>query len=367
LFDAQLNPVAGFSEALEINQQQGWCGVSAGLEAGGYLLRIESASSKKTVDQALFLPAGWQTVVCVPMGPQGPMPEACSIQMLPTGQGGFLPTLELNVDLALSLEVATTGLAAGRSLVPRTQINDLLARKFWNPMLGIIGAYCMFDPATSSSESSRTQQTRTVFKLKSRDNAPLLKIVLDNLNTLLPGHPDVGAIAEFYREATGVDARSPELITWPPTLSIGYKQLASVGEFARPLFQEDSIAARACTWITPCGPWTAWPFNKTSNYTTTSYAAWHRPNAPQSPTQLKASSSALNIIGRYVDEISKTEERPREDILRQLSDEFLSANTGLPISAVRAARMEPAALAISEEQEFTAATDFDPPKEESSS
>jgi hypothetical protein len=82
---------------------------------------------------------------------------------------------------------------------------------------------------------------------------------------------------------------------------------------------------------------------------------------------LKASSSALNIIGRYVDEISKTEERPREDILRQLSDEFLSANTGLPISAVRAARMEPAALAISEEQEFTAATDFDPPKEESSS
>jgi hypothetical protein len=65
-----------------------------------------------------------------------------------------------------------------------------------------------------------------------------------------------------------------------------------------------------------------------------------------------------------VDEISKTEEQPKDVIL---SDEFLSANTGLPISAVRVARMEPAALAASEQLEFEAAVDFDPPTEESSS
>jgi hypothetical protein len=50
--------------------------------------------------------------------------------------------------------------------------------------------------------------------------ASLLKVVLENLNTLMPGHPDVAAIAEFYREATGVEARSPEPVAWPPILSI---------------------------------------------------------------------------------------------------------------------------------------------------
>jgi hypothetical protein len=94
---------------------------------------------------------------------------------------------------------------------------------------------------------------------------------------------------------------------------------------------------------------------------------WPKPVAQRGPTRARTSSSALNIIGRYVDEISKTEEQPREVILSQLSDDFLSANTGLPISAVRAARMEPSALAASEQLEFEAAVDFDPPNEESSS
>jgi len=366
LLNAKLNPVPEFSEALEVNQHYGWCGVSAGLEAGGHLLRIESTSTKKTIDQALFLPAGWQTVVCIPMGPHGPMLEACSLQMLPTGQGGFMPTLELNMDLALSLEVATTGLAAGRSLVPRVQIGELLARKFWNPMLGIIGAYCMFDPTTSSNDTPNSPKTNMVFKLKSRDDAPLLKEVLDNLNTLMPGHPDVAAIAEFYREATGIETRSPEPVAWPPTLCIGYKQLASISDVGRPLFEENSLAARARTWLTPCGPWTAWPSGKTRNYTILNYA-WQKSFSLRGPKRARPLSSASNIIGRYVDEISKTEERPPEVILSQLSDEFLSANTGLPISTVHAARMEPAALEASEQLEFDAAVDFDPPKEESSS
>jgi hypothetical protein len=293
------------------------------------------------------------------------MPEASSIQMLPMGQGGFMPTLELNMDLALSLEVATTGLAAGRSLVPREQIRELLSRKFWNPMLGIIGAYCMFDPTTSSRSDPNNPKPNTVFKLKSQGDAPLLKVVLDNLNNLMYGHPDVAAIAEFYREATGVEIRSPRAVAWPPTLCIGYKQLADVREVGRPLLEENSLAARACTWITPCGPWTAWPSTKTDDYPILTYSRLK--TAAGRPTRMGASSAALNIIGRYVDEISKTEEQPREVILSRLSDEFLSANTGLPISAVRAARMEPAALAASEQLEFDAAVDFDPPKEESSS
>jgi hypothetical protein len=366
LLDANLNLVPEFSDALEVNQQQGWCGVSAGVEAGGHLLRIESTSVKKTIDQALFLPAGWQTVVCVPMGPQGPMLEASSIQMLPTGQGGFMPTFELNMDLALSLEVATTGLAAGRSLVPRAQIRELLARKFWNPMLGIIGAYCMFDPATSRSERPSSTTTNTGFKLKSPDDEPLLKEVLDNLNSLMPGHPDVAAIAEFYREATGVETRSPQPVAWPPTMAIGYKQLASVADVGRAVLEENSLAARACSWLTPCGPWTAWPSDKTAilnvtNYASQKFFSFHRLRSA------RPSSSASNIIGRYIDEISKTEEQPRDLVLSKLSDEFLSANTGLPISAVRAARMEPAALELSEQREFDAAIDFDPPKEQSSS
>ena len=259
-----------------------------------------------------------------------------------------------------------SGLAAGRSLVPRAQIREMLARKFWNPMLGIIGAYCMFDPTTSSTSNPNSSKTNTVFKLKSPDDAPLLDVVLKNLNNLMPGHPDVAAIAEFYREAMGSEARSPRPVAWPPALCIGYKQLANVGEVGRPSFEENSLAARACTWVTPCGPWTAWPSSRTDNFALPSYSRL-KTAALRITSRARSSSSALNIIGRYVDEISKTEEQPREFVLSRLSDEFLSANTGLPISAVRAARMEPAALAASEQLEFEAAVDFDPPKEESSS
>jgi len=340
LLDANLKKIAGLTERVRIDLTSGWCGVSAGLEAGGYLLRIESASITKPVDQALFLPRGWQTLVCVPVGESGPMPEASSIQTLPMGQGGFLQTLELNPDSALSLEVATTGLAAGRSLVPRQQIRELLNLKFWNPMLGIIGAYCMFDPTISSRDNPQSSKTATMFKFKSQEDAYLLKQVLDHLKVLMPGHPDLAALQEFYREAIGVDVDQPQPVAWPPTLNIGFKQLASIEELGREPFVPSSMADRACSWLTSCGPWTAWPSDKTTEDMPSPYSAQLLNVVSLSGGMSVPWSSLVGKIGRYVAEIAKTEDEPIDAIASKLTDEYLSSNTGLPISAVRAARLK---------------------------
>jgi len=367
LIDMHLNAVAGFGGAPKANIQEGWYGVSARLAAGGYLLRI--GSGPKCVDQVLFLSTGWQTLVCVPFDDGGPSPEACSVQMLPMGQGGFLPTLELNQELALALEVATTGLAAGRSLVPRQQIQELLNRKFWNPMLGIIGAYCMFDPIVSQSTSPKRAQSAVLFGLKSPGDAALLNTVIANLNGLLPGHPDIAALGELYREATGQPPAAFQSIVWPPMVSIGYKQLVNVDQEEGLSIAIDSLADRARSWTAPCGPWTAWPSDKTREDQSEAFltidpqvSAIRWPNLGQ-----KNAVSAIGIVSKYVDEVSKTEEQPKNAILDQLSDEDLSANTGLRTSVVKFARQVLISSSSSRVEELRGSIDFENKNEESSS
>lgn len=366
LLDAQLNKLQKFAESTLSDQQNGWCGISGSLDAGGYLLRIESPLTSKSVDQVLFLPRGWQTVVCIPVGDTGPMPEAGSIQMLPMGQGGFINTLELNGELALSLEVATTGLAAGRSLVPREQIRELLNRKFWNPMLGIIGAYCMFDPVISRSTNVRPSKGTLAFKFKSEADASLLQTVIKNLSELMIGHPDVAALAELYREATGGPEFSLQPVSWPPAVSIGYKQLVSAEEGDIHSIVDGSLADRARSWVAPCGPWTAWRSEKTGAYSVSPVL----PGQPETAGILgrrRIDSFALTTLNQYLNEVSRTEEQPRESILRQFTDEDLSANTGLPTSVIRAVRLEPTTLDSLDQTESNYPTDFNSRKEESSS
>jgi hypothetical protein len=367
LIDMHLSLVTGFGGASKANAQEGWYGVSAKVAAGGYLLRI--VSGPKSVDQVLFLSKGWQTLVCVPFDDGGPRPEASSVQMLPMGQGGFLPTLELNQELALALEVATTGLAAGRSLVPRQQIQELLNRKFWNPMLGIIGAYCMFDPLVLQNSSPNRAQSAVLFGLKSPDDATLLNTVITNLKGLLPDHPDVAALGELYREATGQPPAAFQSIVWPPMVSIGYKQLVNFDQEEGLAIAVDSLADRARSWTAPCGPWTAWPSDKTRDDQNDVFQAYNpQVSAIKWPgLGLKSAASALGIVSKYLDEVSKTEEQPKDAVLSQLSDEDLSSNTGLRASVVKLARQALMSTPSSTIEDLRGSIAFDNKKEESSS
>ena len=343
IIDATLNPVDGIEGASRSNINEGWCGVSARLATGGYLLRIGSGS--QSVDQALFLSAGWQTLVCIPFDDSGPRPEVGSVQMLPMNQGGFVPTLELNQELALALEVAATGLAAGRSLVPRQQIDELFTRKFWNPMLGIIGAYCMFDPVVSQSTLSNRKSTSVLFALKSADDATLLNTVITNLSQLLPGHPDIAALNELYREATGQPPTQSNPVAFPPMVAIGYKQLLSFDDGEGPSIELNSLADRARSWAAPCGPWTAWPSEKTYKAAVNIpkgaiWKVWGNMPTMRDDRFSGIVPSDLKLVSRYVNEVARTEEQPEQVILNQLSDEDVSGNTGLRTSVVRLARQE---------------------------
>jgi hypothetical protein len=328
--------VNGIEDASHFNSNEGWYGVGVRLGAGGYLLRI--GSGERSMDQVLFLSKNWQTLVCVPFDDDGPKREATSIQMLPMWQGGFVPTLELNQELALALEVATTGLAAGRSLVPLQQIRDLMDRKFWNPMLGIIGAYCMFDPIMSPVGGASRKQRGVLFGLKSQDDAAFLNTVITNLSGLLPDHPDVAALSELYREATGQVPAALKAVACPPMVSIGYKQLLNFDDEGGLSIEMDSLADRARSWAAACGPWTAWLSENTRKdmvrrADSVSFADRGFPNAGGF-----LAPSDLGIVSRYLREVAQTEEQPEEVILNQFSDEDVSANTGLRTSVVRLAR-----------------------------
>jgi hypothetical protein len=74
------------------------------------------------------------------------------------------------------------------------------------------------------------------------------------------------------------------------------------------------------------------------------------------------SSYSLGIIGRYVAEIAKTEEQPIDVIAPQLTDEYLSSNTGLPVSTVRAARQQLSGFASLGKLEINSSIDLKPPK-----
>jgi hypothetical protein len=147
----------------------------------------------------------------------------------------------------------------------------------------------------------------------------------------------MAALQEFYSEATGDASYRPQAVLWPPTLSIGFKQLANCEKLDREPFVKSSVAERACSWLTPCGPWTAWPSDKTSEDIVWPLSTQlfnidvrGQMNVPW--------SSIVGTIGRYVAEIAKTEELPIDVIASKLTDEYLSSNTGLPISTVRAVR-----------------------------
>jgi hypothetical protein len=365
LMDTELNAFTGVGTASQSNANEGWYGVSVRLAAGGYLLRMGSGAN--SVDQVLFLSRDWQTLVCVPFDDGGPKREASSIQMLPMNQGGFLPTLELNQELALSLEVATTGLAAGRSLVPLQQIKELIDRKFWNPMLGIIGAYCMFDPIVSPGTSAKRNQRGVLFGLKSPEDATLLNTVITNLSQLLPGHPDVAALSELYREATGQAPAALQEVACPPMVSIGYKQLLNFDNEEGPSIKIDSLADRVRSWAAACGPWTAWPSDKTrAHFADESFESAAVSATAWPKVGRMAAVSALGIVSKYLNEVSRTEGQPKDVILNQLSDEDLSANTGLRASVVKLAR-QMLAMPSSTDLNMQDSITFEDKKKESSS
>lgn len=229
-----LDEIVGWRNEWTLDRAQSdkWAAWSGFLEPGGYALRRRTPAG--AIDQAVWLSEGWQTLVFVPNTPSGPAPELATVHMARLGEE-WLPWQ--GTEIGLALEAVLWGLRSGRPVVPR-DLDRLLHAKFENPFLGIVGAHAML--------------------LEEQPDLRLLAIVLGNLEALVPGHPDVVALAYLAHDA-GVQATSyGSSVEWPPLLLASYTALLRADAFEPGVIVDGSAAERAAARLVTRGLWTAW-------------------------------------------------------------------------------------------------------------
>jgi len=339
LRDEGLRLVREFARGWKVERSEHWATWSGRLPPGGYCLRSTrpestSGAAGATVDQALWLSPGWQTLVFVPNTVLGPDTDNASIHMTttmaPWTPGWWDPNTEQS---NTALELALWGLREGRPTVPDNLVDLLLHSKFQNPMLGIVGAYSLL--------------------LAPSVDFPRLDVVLANLGGIVPDHPDVAALgwlrAEAERTARGPAGYPQIAVAWPPMLCAGYSGLirndARTTGGILPGTTAEAIAPNLLTQSV----WTSWlPLPGTVRSTSPRRRAGpgggggRKSALPPEPPRSRSRSAAkpqpdpaTARVERYLDEVARlsTASTPAE-ALTQTSREQISVATSLPVGSV---------------------------------
>ena len=260
LHNAQLEEVGNLAADAARDANEGWACFSVSVAPGGYALRWlhahpDAGNKPQFVDQSLWVCAGWVTMVFIGYHSQAATLErqSASIHLARFGQG-FNPgpdkerirdnqvyEEELKVArINQALDLALVGLRTGNQVVPDDLLDLLLESKFQNPMLGIVGAHAILQ--------RRTKDWKT------------FDLVIQNLEGLIPGHPDVAALKLARTSLSGEDGNAqPSEMSWPPMLSAGYRALIdSDWKAAGEIIEDNSVAERAAVALLPETPWTSW-------------------------------------------------------------------------------------------------------------
>lgn len=334
LWDSQMQRVADLAVDAERRNEEGWACLSAQVNPGGYALRWHTPETARRsrrggeggpVDQSLWVSPGWLTIVFIGYRSEAGQLErqSASIHIVRLGEG-FQPgpsmseirenhatewdLKEARINQALDLTLG--GLRTGNQVVPDDLLDLLLGVKCQNPMLGIVGAHAVIQ--------RRTRDWKT------------FDLVVQNLENLLPGHPDVAALRFYGKLLRKQESPVPvEPLSWPPMLCAGYKGLIeSDWEESGSLIVDESVAERAAVMLLPESPWTCWlaleaPAPRLS-YTSYYMQPAADPDAPD---------LAVKRVSRH---IATLEEMGEEVDLSSLSlDDFRTL--GLPVAAVEKA------------------------------
>jgi hypothetical protein len=244
LLDANMHPILDMSVEPKQNTEEGWAGQCLELNPGGYALRwkIHKAEGDfSIINQSLFVTQGWLTIVFLAYRSETKQLErqSASIHMVRIAKG--FDGNEVNSNQAI--ELTLIGLRTGHLVVP----DELLKDELENPMLGILGAHALLQ---------RSQKNWNAFDR-----------VLEQLEKLIPSHPDVIGL-RLIEKFNKPDAKETNFVpmSWPPMLYIGYRALISsdwTPELLNEnLIVEDSIAEKAVISILSESPWTSWIENK---------------------------------------------------------------------------------------------------------
>gem|GEM_PF-203853 len=250
LLNAKMTRILDLEDRAEQNPEEGWIGQCLELDPGGYLLRWplledegESGESGPVqhINQSLWVARGWITIVFLPYHAQNRRlgRQSASIYLVEIGK----PFRADDLASTQAMEIVLSGLRTGNLVVPANLLNLLLDREFQNPMLGIVGAHALLQ---------RSDRDWDLF-----DN------VLDNLEKLIPGHPDLIAL-RLMEKLMRPDAKEVPLhpLDWPPMFYAGYRALVACDWtsdwLAQDLVEDGSVAEDVASSLLPESPWTCW-------------------------------------------------------------------------------------------------------------
>ncbi|MFD0577496.1 hypothetical protein [Dactylosporangium darangshiense] len=193
---------------------------SALLQPGGYVLRTPA-----NADVSLYLVAGWQTVVFHREG------AGMSVHMTPMD----VPW-RADAPAHTATEAALAGLRQGRPVFRHDVAGEWLgAPDAIDPMVGILAAHALRIAGEADTRYGD---------------------IVQRLQELLPGHPDVTALAML--RGGRIDPRELS-VSWPPTLLASYRDLILPADLVSPsAIADGSMAERIAGRTVRYGPWLAW-------------------------------------------------------------------------------------------------------------
>jgi hypothetical protein len=307
--DSTLAPIAGPNKQWQLEPGAGWAVWSAAVAPGGYSLRVDAPDQPEVLHQALWVEEGWQTMVFIPNTADGPMAELATIHIARVGQ--WTPWNEGST-AAIALESVLAGLRDGRPVVP-SDLDELLHAKFVNPFLGLAGAHALL--------------------LEPRPSAQRLKIVIGNLQQLLPTSPDVAALV-IRAGPDRVDVKAAP-VSWPPMFYVGYRALIRADATNPNVLVDSSPAEDVAGRLRIAGLFTTWAEPRAGAASRSGGPAIGAIDAIAEPLD-----PATERVHAYIHSAARVQQTSPDVILRNRSVTQLALATGLPSASVRAAVKE---------------------------
>lgn len=231
--------------AVQVSGDRTCASVAQVLAPGPCILR-RNAGGEREFDQSIWIAEGWTTLLFVPMmvtrGSSGktatPSPALASCHLLRTNSSWSAYHYE-DTREALALETLLADLRQGRQLRSRSLIDFLLHGKYANPMLGMAAVHGLF--------------------LAREPDLDRIARIIENLELLVPQHPDVAALRWMLDRRKGtLDQAGAPPIWWPPMFAVGFKEVVECDRQNPTALMDQSVAERAAVNLVAAGIWSTW-------------------------------------------------------------------------------------------------------------
>jgi hypothetical protein len=245
-------------EETQRDSRFGWLAFHAPCPHGTAFLRF-SGEPKREIPLHLY--GQWQTQVFL-MHRTKPLLETVKMFFVPPARA-----FEPRDRESEAADVALNGLQTNQDLLNSRSLQLLLSGKFDNPMLGLVAAHVLLQRRKSFSESilRKSRLSKEEKQQQDRDESTI-KIVLQNLNRLLPNSPDVAALELF----AGIKSELKEYrFDEPPMLRLGLNAVIKEAIHNPDIISPESRIPQIAPLLYVDTPWSTWepiPAGRTADW-----------------------------------------------------------------------------------------------------